>query len=138
MKRSGERPGAGVGSPPRPGSNPDSTAQPYSGDRSGSLGVDSPLVWNATVIEIPTGEWAFNLMPDMSAHRHERCAFVKHQFEGSGLPVPDNIVVLHKARDTIESDCLLLARQMGASVVIIDYASKRFAWAYPTVDGVVQ
>ena len=138
MKPNNGRPGAGVGSPPGPSSNPDGNAKAYNGSPSGSLGVDSPFVWNATVIEIPTGEWAFNLMLDMSAFRQERCAFVKHQFEGSGLPVPDNIVVLHKARDTIEADCLFLAKQMGASVVIIDYASKRFAWAYPTVDGVVQ
>ena len=134
MKPNG-RPGAGVGSPPGPSSNPDGNTETYNRRPARSLGVDSPFVWNAVVIEIPgASEPAFNLVPDLSAHKQERCAFVKHHFEGSGLPVPDNIVVLHKARDTIESDCLLLARQMGASVVILDYASKRYAWAYPTVE----
>ena len=134
MKPNG-RPGAGVGSPPGPSSNPDGNTETYNRRPARSLGVDSPFVWNAVVIELPGAtEPVFNLMLDMSAHRHERCAFVKHHFEGSGLPVPDNIVVLHKARGTIESDCLLLARQMGASVVILDYASKRYAWAYPTVE----
>jgi hypothetical protein len=101
------KPGAGMSPPPRPSRHPEySNAKAYNGDRSKSLGVDSPFVWNAVVIELPGAtEPVFNLMLDMSAHRHERCAFVKHHFEGSGLPVPDNIVVLHKARGTIESDC---------------------------------
>ena len=113
-----------------------SNAQPYSGDRSESLAVDFPLIWTATKIEIPgaTGESVFNLIPHPSAHEPELCAWVTRQLEGKSLPAPDHIVVLRqKAGHTIESDCMRIAQQMEASVVMCDLTNKRIAWAFPTM-----
>jgi hypothetical protein len=77
----------------------------------------------------------FNLIPHPTAHEPELCAWVMRQLEGKNLPAPDHIVVLrHKpCNTTIESDCMRIAQQMGASVVMCDLTNKKIAWAFPSI-----
>jgi hypothetical protein len=72
-------------------------------------------------------------LEDLPAHnKQEIYAWVMGQLESSGLPAPDNIVLLRrKAGGAIESDCQHIAQRMGASVVMCDLTSKMMAWAYP-------
>jgi len=134
MKRN-ERPGTGVGSPAGPSKHPGNNAGVYSGNSAARLAVDHPLIWTATEIEMP-GESVFNLIPHPTAREQELCAWVMRQLEGKSLPAPDHIVVLrHKPRDTIESDCMRIAQQMEASVVMCDLTNKKIAWAFPVYEG---
>ena len=51
----------------------------------------------------------------------------------------DHIVVLRqKAGHTIESDCMRIAQQMGASVVMCDLANKKIAWALPVSENAMK